>query len=66
MRLFCRYLVNDLYSHSFLHLDGHNSGNIAVGYNKGDDWFEATLGKPMIYTSGIYKNGDESLEVAQA
>lgn len=61
-----KYLVNDLYSHSFLHLDGHNSGNIAVGYNKGDDWFEATLGKPMIYTSGIYKNGDESLEVAQA
>jgi len=61
-----KYLLNDLYSHSLLHTNDHNSGNIAVGYNKGDDWFEATLSTPMIYTSGIYKNGDETLEQAQA
>jgi len=61
-----KYLIKDLYSHSLLHTSDHNSDNIDEGYNKGNDWFEATLGTPMIYTSGIYKNGDETLEQAQA
>jgi len=60
-----KYLVQDLFADTFLHLDGHNGANIPVAYNKGDDWFEATLGKPMVYTSGIYKNGNETLEEAQ-
>jgi len=59
------YLIKDLVAHTILHLDTHNTGNIAEGYNKGDDWFEATLGDPMVYTSGIYQNGDESLWDAQ-
>lgn len=57
--------MNDLVRHSFLHLDDHNGANIPVAYNKGDDWFEATLGTPMVYTSGIYKTGKETLEQAQ-
>jgi cyclopropane fatty-acyl-phospholipid synthase-like methyltransferase len=60
-----RYLIQDLLSHTFLHLDSHNSGNIPVAYNKGNDWFRATLGEPMVYTSGIYKKGDETLMEAQ-
>lgn len=60
-----RYMLTDLLSHTFLHLDSHNTGNIKEGYNKGNAWFEATLGKPMVYTSGIYKTGNENLVEAQ-
>jgi len=59
------YIVRDLLSHTLFHLDSHNAMNIPVAYNKGDDWFEATLGGPMVYTSGIYRTGTESLETAQ-
>jgi cyclopropane fatty-acyl-phospholipid synthase-like methyltransferase len=59
------YLMNDLIAHTLLHLDAHNGANIPVAYNKGNDWFRATLGEPMVYTSGIYKTGTESLKEAQ-
>jgi cyclopropane fatty-acyl-phospholipid synthase-like methyltransferase len=59
------YLIKDLFTHTILHLDIHNSDNIAEGYNKGNDWFEATLGEPMVYTSGIYEKGDEDLVTGQ-
>lgn len=59
------YLVKDLVSHTLLHLDSHNTLNIPVGYNKGNDWFKATLGEAMVYTSGIYKTGTENLVDAQ-
>merc|ERR1711865_1185757 len=59
------YLIKDLLTHTLLHLDSHNAGNIPVAYNKGNDWFRATLGEPMVYTSGIYKHGNESLMEAQ-
>lgn len=57
--------MNDLLTHTLFHFDAHNELNIPVAYNKGNDWFRATLGEPMVYTSGIYKNGDESLWDAQ-
>jgi len=60
-----RYLVTDLVMHTILHLDRHNGADVPEAYNKGNDWFRATLGEPMVYTSGIYKNGDESLWDAQ-
>jgi cyclopropane fatty-acyl-phospholipid synthase-like methyltransferase len=60
-----RYLLQDLMTHTFLHLDAHNAENMPVAYNKGNDWFRATLGEPMVYTSGIYKTGNESLAEAQ-
>ena len=60
-----KYLLTDLMSHTLLHLDAHNGMNIPIAYNKGNDWFRATLGEPMVYTSGIYENGDESLMDAQ-
>eukprot|EP00605_Chrysophyceae_sp_TOSAG23-4_P001801 GSChrysophyteH1.ASY1.ANO1.1991.1 assembled CDS len=59
------YLLRDAFADTLLHLDHYNKDNIAEGYNKGNDWFEATLGEPMVYTSGIYKNGNESLVEAQ-
>ena len=60
-----RYLLTDLIRHTFLHTNSHNEDNIDEGYNKGNAWFEATLGEPMVYTSGIYKKGDETLAEAQ-
>lgn len=27
-------------------------------YNKGDDWFEATLADPMVYTGALYAPGE--------
>jgi len=60
-----RYLLKDLMRHTFLHSNTHNEDNIDEGYNKGNEWFEATLGEPMVYTSGIYENGDEDLMTAQ-
>jgi len=59
------YAANDLLTHTIFHFDSHNAGNIPVAYNKGNDWFRATLGEPMVYTSAIYKTGKESLVEAQ-
>jgi len=43
---------------SFFEFATHNTAqdhaNIHEGYNKGFDWFEATLGEPMFYSSGFY------------
>jgi len=60
-----KYLVKDLIRHTLWHSNTHNEDNIDEGYNKGNDWFQATLGEPMVYTSGIYKHGNESLMEAQ-
>jgi cyclopropane fatty-acyl-phospholipid synthase-like methyltransferase len=60
-----KYLLKDLLGHTVFHLDTHNEENIAEGYNKGNDWFEATLGETMTYTSALYEHGNETLEVAQ-
>jgi cyclopropane fatty-acyl-phospholipid synthase-like methyltransferase len=59
------YIVKDLLKHTIFHLDDHNVENIDEGYNKGNDWFAATLGETMIYTCGIYPTGDETLAEAQ-
>lgn len=60
-----RYLIKDLMRHTLWHSNTHNEDNIDEGYNKGNDWFEATLGEPMVYTSGIYEHGNETLMEAQ-
>lgn len=60
-----RYLVKDLATHTLFHTNTHNEDNIDEGYNKGNDWFKATLGETMMYTSGLYPNGDETLTEAQ-
>ena len=37
----------------------------ALAYSKGNDFFEAFLGPSMVYTSGIHKGLDQTLEEAQ-
>lgn len=36
------------------HSTAQDHVNIHEGYNKGFDWFEATLGEPMFYSSGFF------------
>merc|ERR1719453_609678 len=48
-----RRLISTLLPMAFTHnVDTHN---------KGDDWFESTLGDPMVYTSAIYLGKDDSI-----
>jgi len=41
--------------------DTHNEADVPVAYNKGDDWFGATLGEPMVYTSAIYLGTNDDI-----
>merc|ERR1719230_863054 len=64
-----RYLGTSFLGFAF-HNVAQDSVNIPEGYNKGDDWFEATLGEPMFYSSGFYMEQfdgglTESLDTAQ-
>ena len=56
-----RYLVQDLVRHTLWHSNTHNEDNIDEGYNKGNDWFQATLGEPMVYTGAIYTGNDDTM-----
>merc|ERR1719160_2037562 len=57
-----RRLVMSLLPMAFTHnIDTHNEADVPVAYNKGDDWFGATLGDPMVYTSAIYLGKDDSI-----
>lgn len=61
-----RYMLKDLLRHTIFHKSGDDSAvNLPEAYDKGNDWFRATLGEAMVYTSGVYLNGDESLVDAQ-
>jgi len=42
-------------------VDTHNEADVPVAYNKGDDWFQSTLGDPMVYTSAIYLGKNDSI-----
>lgn len=59
------YLMRDLLRHTVFHSNAHNEDNIDEGYNKGNDWFRATLGETMMYTTGLYPTGKETLTEAQ-
>merc|ERR1719335_573333 len=57
-----RRLVLLLLPMAFTHnIDTHNEADVPIAYNKGDDWFGATLGDPMVYTSAIYLGKDDSI-----
>jgi len=50
---------------SWLHDVGQDASYLPEAYNKGDDWFEATLGEPMVYTGAIYTGPNETMWNAQ-
>merc|ERR1740121_3620170 len=46
---------------SWFHDTAQDSVFLPESYNKGDDWFEAFLSEPMVYTGDIHSSPDESM-----
>lgn len=59
-----RYLKAQLGS-SIFHGLSQDSVYLPEAYNKGDDWFESTLGEPMVYTGAIYSGPNETMWSSQ-
>jgi cyclopropane fatty-acyl-phospholipid synthase-like methyltransferase len=59
-----RYL-GTWFAGSALHDTSQDAEYLPEAYNKGDDWFEATLGEPMVYTGAIYLGDNETMWSAQ-
>lgn len=59
-----RYLKT-WFSGSIFHDTNQDASYLPEAYNKGDDWFEATLGEPMVYTGAIYAGSNDSMWKAQ-
>lgn len=49
-----RRFLGSLFMSILFHDVAQDQAFIPEGYNKGHDWFEATLGEPMFYSSGFY------------
>ncbi|OLP82149.1 hypothetical protein AK812_SmicGene37223 [Symbiodinium microadriaticum] len=50
---------------SVFHDTDQDADYLPEAYNKGDDWFEATLAEPMVYTGAIYAGKEETIWSAQ-
>lgn len=50
---------------TIIHDTNQDASYLPEAYNKGDDWFEATLGEPMVYTGAIYTGPNETMWSAQ-
>mmetsp|Transcript_50970 Transcript_50970/g.165015 ORF Transcript_50970/g.165015 Transcript_50970/m.165015 type:complete len:441 (+) Transcript_50970:81-1403(+) len=59
-----RYLRTWL-SGAIFHNTVQDADYLPEAYNKGDDWFEATLGEPMVYTGAIYTGPNDTMWSAQ-
>merc|ERR1719503_81334 len=59
-----RYLKAQL-GGTWFHDTDQDASYLPEAYNKGDDWFEATLGEPMVYTGAIYSGPNETMWSAQ-
>jgi cyclopropane fatty-acyl-phospholipid synthase-like methyltransferase len=59
-----RYLKAQL-GGAIFHDTNQDASYLPEAYNKGDDWFEATLGEPMVYTGAIYTGPNETMWSAQ-
>jgi cyclopropane fatty-acyl-phospholipid synthase-like methyltransferase len=59
-----RYLKFQL-GGSLFHSTSQDAEYLPEAYNKGDDWFEATIGEPMVYTGAIYVGPNETMWSAQ-
>lgn len=59
-----RYLKTWL-GKSVFHDTDQDADYLPEAYNKGDDWFEATLSDPMVYTGALYAGPNETVWSAQ-
>jgi cyclopropane fatty-acyl-phospholipid synthase-like methyltransferase len=59
------FIVNRLLPEVVLHTQHQDKRIVREHYNRGNDFFGFFLGPRMVYTSGFYLDGDDSLEKAQ-
>ncbi len=59
------FYLKDFLGQNTNHSVEADEGDIAHVYNRGNDFYNWFLGEPMVYTSGIFRDADESLAVAQ-
>jgi cyclopropane fatty-acyl-phospholipid synthase-like methyltransferase len=59
------FVVNRLLPEVVLHTKRQDKRIVREHYNRGNDFFGFFLGPRMVYTSGFYLDGDDSLEKAQ-
>jgi cyclopropane fatty-acyl-phospholipid synthase-like methyltransferase len=60
-----RFLITRMIPEWLIHSQAQDKRIVREHYDRGDDFFEAFLGDSMIYTSGIFRSEQESLEDAQ-
>jgi len=60
-----RFLMTRMIPEWLIHSKAQDKRIVREHYDRGDDFFEAFLGDSMIYTSGIFRSEQESLEDAQ-
>jgi cyclopropane fatty-acyl-phospholipid synthase-like methyltransferase len=60
-----KFYFNQFVRQNVTHSVESDRGDIAHVYNRGNDFYNWFLGETMIYTSGIFRDRNESLEDAQ-
>ncbi len=60
-----QFYIKDFLRQNVGHSVAEDHGEIAHVYNRGNDFYNWFLGETMIYTSGVYRSREDSLEEAQ-
>jgi cyclopropane fatty-acyl-phospholipid synthase-like methyltransferase len=60
-----RFYFREFLRQNVTHSVKSDEGDIAHVYNRGNDFYHWFLGDTMVYTCGIFRNKDETLEAAQ-
>jgi cyclopropane fatty-acyl-phospholipid synthase-like methyltransferase len=60
-----KFLATRMLPETLIHSKSQDERIVRDHYDRGDDFFAAFLGETMVYTSGIFRDRNESLEEAQ-
>lgn len=60
-----KFYFREFLGQNISHTQKSDEGDIAHVYNRGNDFYNWFLGESMTYTSGIFEDPEETLEVAQ-
>ncbi len=60
-----KFYFREFLGQNVTHSQASDKGDIAHVYDRGNDFYNWFLGESMTYTSGIFRDPEESLEVAQ-
>jgi len=60
-----QFYLKTFLKQNFGHSMAEDEGEIAHVYNRGNDFYNWFLGETMVYTSGIFRDRDETLEEGQ-